>query len=676
MDTIQTFQNLDITKIQNYLTTCDMPFESSQLYSSKRDEKFVDKDLRKSVFRAIVDPTLFDLVEGVVQNLNQGNDNGYQFMLRKNDITHIKYETGGFFKRHRDFLSTTSNLIQEFTLIICVTPDELAQDVQGGETSVFTYGGLRSGSHRAIENTFDTVTPGVGLLFRKDMEHAGKELKQGVKHIVTANIWATRTTQSDQVLLVTFPDDQDSTESQNDSASRAMEKVSSAHTSYVLSIDVLSGMLLTHVQWANRKAADQDLDAPRVITYECHDFCYDAFGVVYNIMNKAYINEFSIESYQTCLDYFGPFNTQDILVDLAVVEHEEEEEPQLKRSKHEDKPPQEEVFDQEVIVCENEARMQAVLNVAKIFNLPYVPFKMLFVEGDVFLEGECTGGDYILEGELMQYGDAISSIQMTPAACLLGDYNNIFSLWKICRKSNFRQDDELTLKQMYDECSYEYYKQFPMEQHLVPGMKVTKFEQRTEDCETSIDGGDYSGLCLGLQWGFDVEDSEVKDEVMQSTFRESSGICRDDKALTYLPGNTTEADTSISGQKSLFHRDAQNKIAFTSQEAELASQYVASMGLDQRVKAALQKKRFDLPQELGLVEGSFCNENVYGKVNILWVTGVVRMEDTTVMPKPRCTCHDDEFNAWPELERQIMQRENLQEHIVDYRTTNPPQPLR
>lgn len=37
--------------------------------------------------------------------------------------------------------------------------------------------------------------------------------------------------------------------------------------------------------------------------------------------------------------------------------------------------------DANVIVCENEARMHAVLSVARAFNEPYVPFKILFVEG-------------------------------------------------------------------------------------------------------------------------------------------------------------------------------------------------------------------------------------------------------------------------------------------------------
>jgi hypothetical protein len=169
---------------------------------------FIFRDLRKSTFRTITDNKLFDLVDDVVARLNE-DDQSYRYTIRRNDVTHIKYEEGGFFKRHRDYLSTTSNLIEEYTLLLCVTPQDAADDdavknkeggsvnsVVGGETIIHTYGGAK---------TYDTTTTGSGILFRKDLEHEGAELISGEKHIITANIWATRKEQSKQVLLVTFP---------------------------------------------------------------------------------------------------------------------------------------------------------------------------------------------------------------------------------------------------------------------------------------------------------------------------------------------------------------------------------------------------------------------------------------------------------------------------------------
>jgi hypothetical protein len=138
------------------------------------------RDLRKSQFRPITDPKLFEMVESIVSSIND-RDASYKYTLRRNNITRIKYEEGGFFKRHRDYLSTTSNLIEEYTLILCVTPENTVNEtsVDGGNTVIYTFGGSK---------IFDTTTPGCGVLFRKDLEHEGLELKRGEKHIITAKL--------------------------------------------------------------------------------------------------------------------------------------------------------------------------------------------------------------------------------------------------------------------------------------------------------------------------------------------------------------------------------------------------------------------------------------------------------------------------------------------------------
>jgi len=111
--------------------------------------------------------------------------------------THM--QPGGFFKRHQDYLSLTSNAVEEYTLILGITPPEIeaATPAAGGETIVHVnpYFTLTS---RA------TTTRGGVLLFRKDLAHEGAPLLAGQKHIVTLNVWACRKT-SRHVLLVTFP---------------------------------------------------------------------------------------------------------------------------------------------------------------------------------------------------------------------------------------------------------------------------------------------------------------------------------------------------------------------------------------------------------------------------------------------------------------------------------------
>ena len=86
-----------------------------------------------------------------------------------------------------------------------------------------------------------------------------------------------------------------------------------------------------------------------------------------------------------------------------------------------------------------------------------------------------------------------------------------------------------------------------------------------------------------------------------------------------LPGNGAGTEQKLSS--SLFHRDADGKVAFTAEQAEKASDFISNFGLEDRVLAgksggielltdssfcflltfslssALQEKKFDLPQK-------------------------------------------------------------------------------
>eukprot|EP00697_Spironema_sp_BW2_P002039 gnl/Spiro4/12738_TR6753_c1_g1_i4.p1 gnl/Spiro4/12738_TR6753_c1_g1~~gnl/Spiro4/12738_TR6753_c1_g1_i4.p1 ORF type:complete len:750 (-),score=200.80 gnl/Spiro4/12738_TR6753_c1_g1_i4:4-2196(-) len=198
------FSDLDTSGFREYLKDSPVPFQASQLYNSQTDSRVVDESLRKSAFRTFTDPHLFALSEKFVDQVNArcGASEPLRFFLVRNDITHIVYHEGEFFKRHSDFLSVTSNFVEEFTLIVCVTPDEIAATTRGGHTRLFPN----------PEHSYDsvaTVTPGRALVFRKDIPHEGLVLEAGEKHIVTMNLWGTRRadvfgTAGPSVLLVEF----------------------------------------------------------------------------------------------------------------------------------------------------------------------------------------------------------------------------------------------------------------------------------------------------------------------------------------------------------------------------------------------------------------------------------------------------------------------------------------
>jgi hypothetical protein len=102
-------------------------------------------------------PTCRDLVSEVSAQLAARDPaSSLHYTLVPDDATHIVYETGGFFKPHRDFTSVVSNVVEEYTLLVCVTaPGPVA--TTGGETRIT----LSSG--RSIVSTA-TVTPGCALV--------------------------------------------------------------------------------------------------------------------------------------------------------------------------------------------------------------------------------------------------------------------------------------------------------------------------------------------------------------------------------------------------------------------------------------------------------------------------------------------------------------------------------
>lgn len=169
--------------------------EPSQVYRVREQDKVINPDLRQSQFCAVKDAGVFALAEAVVAALNE-KDADVAYSLVRNDVTYIRYEEGGYFKAHEDYLSLTSNTIQEYTLLLCVGGDSGAK---GGET-VFTVNPyFRISSH-------ESTTPGHALLFRKDIVHEGSVLREGGhKEILTLNLWGVLKKNAN-ILVVTFAD--------------------------------------------------------------------------------------------------------------------------------------------------------------------------------------------------------------------------------------------------------------------------------------------------------------------------------------------------------------------------------------------------------------------------------------------------------------------------------------
>ena len=500
-------------------------------------------------------------------------------------------------------------MVEEFTLLLCVTPKDLADTVQGGETLIFPYA-----SKEGV--AFDTVTPGNGVIFRKDLEHAGGILKAGEKHILTANVWATRKQISDQVLFVTFqatPDEEKEEGKPPSSPEAVLQEVASQGNSYALPVDSLRGtMLEAHVRFVNQGYEQEDEEPPKVITYACSDFTYEEFGTVAKILLRSYVQEDEIKKHADALDYFGPFAAENLLVNMAVeqdktkppVGSEEKscksfvqptdvqdlhaEGKGLAKRVKSDLPADQDTDDYGVIVCENESRTKVVYDVARTLGFNnYVPFKMIFVQG-IFLHG---------------YYDGRVKVPVTPAALVVGDYNHVFAIQNIGgQRSTIKP---ITLEEYHSKHNF-------FSSNDKPGWdakKGTLFE--TDEGEEGWYDWDANyeamynfrkkprGLGLKQALGNDKNASEILSAyVLQNAESENHNGGADPtffQPLSKFVGQSSSATASAPSEagngdsgdsKGLFHRDTSGMATFTEEEAEAASNYIASMNLDERIKAS------------------------------------------------------------------------------------------
>ncbi len=159
---------------------------------------------------------ILDLVEAYVNHLNVTgiSKTGYKYIFLRKDVTYIRYSQGDFFNRHEDYLSLTTNCVEEYTGLMCVGASE---DLIGGETAFsvgvgFTVGrkgkqntavsetqtansNTESGERRPKGEVLSgaTTTPRCAVFFRKDIPHEGTKVIRGIKEVIMFDLFAVQT---------------------------------------------------------------------------------------------------------------------------------------------------------------------------------------------------------------------------------------------------------------------------------------------------------------------------------------------------------------------------------------------------------------------------------------------------------------------------------------------------
>jgi hypothetical protein len=371
-------------KIITYISHGQHNFEPSKLYSTATQSLTIDTDIRSSNFQLIIQPQLFDLIDLLIQKIN-GLDQFYNYLLVRNDVTHIKYKEGDFFKAHEDYLSLTSNTVEEYTMIMClgVTPLERTGN-EGGET-IFQINQF----FRHISK--ESVTPGHCLIFRKDINHEGALLKCGTKEILTFNLWGIPK-ESGKICIISFPD---------------------SDFKYVIPYNKILEMNSFLRSKFNFDEKNAKLGC--IISYVESEFTYEQFEIIYKILMNMYVDMEMLEKSMHIVTQYG-IDLGDILLVINPAE-----------SLKIDKRRTEISLNDNVIICPTEEEALHLNELIKEYKLPYVLFKTMFVEGTTSYGGGMSDTDPL-------------EYKMHPVFASFSEYNNI--LFTKCINTTSSPDDE------------------------------------------------------------------------------------------------------------------------------------------------------------------------------------------------------------------------------------------
>ena len=238
--------------------------------------------------------------------------------------------------------------------------------------------------------------------------HEGRIIEAGEKHILSFNLWAMRK-HSGQVLLVTFPPAEEAASKLQ--GVEALHEAANDKSSYVLAVADAKGseMLAAHIEWVSGQAEGGD-----IIRHSCKLFTFEQFGTLFRVLTQSHISPTELAANKPVIDFYCPsFVYEHLLVDKAsqpVASSPEVKSPEvvggIKAACDFSAP------SDDIIVCESEERMRVVADLARTLQLPYVPFKMIFVEGVLQTFGEC--------------GDDAFTLPLLPVWLSLGDHDSIF----------------------------------------------------------------------------------------------------------------------------------------------------------------------------------------------------------------------------------------------------------
>lgn len=568
--------------IINFVKNDKQVFIPSKLYSKSKDIKFVDANKRKSEFKTINNKQLFNLFDKYIKKINE-LDKTNNYVLVKNDITYIKYKERDFFKAHEDYLSLTTNMVEEYTGIMCVNAD-----CEGGET-IFHF----NKSFKHISKS--SITEKNTVLFRKDIRHEGNLIKNGFKEIITFNLWATPK-KNDKIVIVSFKDE------------------SKYYIIPYANVIAFDNLIKNYIHFNN-------LEDNKIIHYLA-EVTYDEFSVIYQILMRCYTLESKFDYNEKIIDYFC-IDYKNILVDISKTKITSKVHNPIIS------------FDEDIIISETPSINNYLIEIVKKFKLPYIPFKVVLAEGIYGYGGEMTGTEPTIW-------------KMEPVYSTFSEYNNILTAGHLHSKHSISTET-------YEPCYNEYCDvnldevTAPTEVKLMGGMHCD--EEEDEDKLNICNQGDY---CCPTAYGLEICKKDLT--IYDITSELTSGTWEHNKDnMTYIADGPEDF-----GNLQWYGLDKDNKIFLGRKHYVNIRAHLKKMRFFDKLRDKLKSdvgSKLIYPQQKYGFEDHFCNEEVYGNLNLIILTGLVRV-NINVLDKDLKKVNKDFYNFDKNGVQEIIDRLN------------------
>lgn len=619
MESIREFECLDETifnTIVEHVNNDKQEMNESRVYFTEDETLRVDHELRSSKFKTIEDKELFDMVDNYLELINK-QDKFYNFSLVKNNLTVIDYKEGDFFDKHSDFLSLTSNIITEFTMILC-----LDGDCEGGETALhindnFTYKSINS------------KTTGSCILFRKDLTHEGCKIIKGHKKILTMNVNAFEKSNGD-ILVVEF--------------NNTEEKYIIPKSNIMSQPSILQAML------NNNKIQTLKLDnLPDNKIFKSHTH----FQIIYNILMKSYIDFDDFKKYKDVIEYYN-IDIENILIGKITDSNNA-----IKNIS----------FNDDIIVFDNQNIKNFMTEIVKTKLLPYIPVRILFVEGVHSYGGGmsgtpplkynmepvwCSAGDY---NQILGYQKLIA---LRPKFKLFNNYNgfnvcvcpvldipkndmtyfvfedhdDIINFDKITEfvDDNIKKEDQEEKKEDEEKeiLPLEEYKLYSKDDYVKFSVKEIKEQKIISHIVGDIDPNDaYENGLVNMSFKYGIPKIENKDivEMIVGGNKYEYYDCEFKDHVHFI------APIKSKDNKGVFCLDKNNDMYLNRIQGNNLLDKIKSEDLFSKIKDKIKNNNimFNLPQQKKSAEKNFCNEDIYVKTNILFVDCLVRINDSDII---------------------------------------------